>query len=63
MIHFRRLYSRICLYQGINQLKRIKNKELIWMVNGYCWEVENTKGKHRCKMGEFMERENAKKKL
>jgi len=33
------------------------------MVNGYCWEVENTKGKHRCKMGEFMERENAKKKL
>ena len=29
------------------------------MVNGYCWEVENTKGKHRCKMGEFMERENS----
>jgi len=33
------------------------------MVNGYILEVENTKGKRRYKMGEFLERENAKKKL
>jgi len=33
------------------------------MVNGYCLEVENMKGKHKCKMGEFLERDNAEKKL
>jgi len=33
------------------------------MVIGYCLEVDNAKRKHRCKMCEILERENAETKL
>jgi len=33
------------------------------MLNGYCMEVDNVKRKHRCKMCEILERENAETKF
>ena len=43
--------------------KRKGNKELTWMVNDYCLEVDNAKRKHRCKMCKILERKNAETKF